>query len=394
MSYRQLFFMIAMTIFLIGAVFISLIRALAPAPVTLVRELNNVRDYAPTRQAWGNSYVVDGGVLLTGSPLAWRVVPTPDQVIVSAVALDDRRPNVVYIGAANETAIYRSTDKGRRWLHIPLSDTYTGSVTDIAVDGLQRLIYVGTDTAGLFRLRDVGSSVILTAHFALGEPVLEVATESTGTGLALIRTTWQLYRSEHLGMIWSPVDNLGSVPTALALANTKPATVYVGTMDRGVLKSQDGLTWTSANEGLDLVAGSRLAVNDISVDPAQPDVLYAATSYLFGHTTVHHSPAGVAMSMDGGQNWFTLFADPKTAVVELLPVSGQTGAVYVLTTQSRRPMALGRASVLAAEMTAAASPTDTTGGLRRQLTDLPLWPAAGLGALACAFVLVRGLRRH
>jgi photosystem II stability/assembly factor-like uncharacterized protein len=329
--------------------------------------------------------------------LDWTVVSTPAKVIVSAVALDDRRPDVIYIGAANETAIYRSSDNGRRWLRIPLSDEYTGSVTDIAVNGLQRLIYVGTDTAGLFRLRDVGSSVVLTAHFALGEPVLEVATESAGAGMAFARTTWRLYRGEYYGVAWLPVENLGSVPTALAIANTRPATVYVGTLDRGVVQSQDGLTWISASTGLGQTPGSRLAVNDLSVDPAQPDVLYVATSYLFGHTTVHRSPAGVAMSTDGGQNWFTLFTAPQIAPsghpVELLPVSGQTGAVYALTAQSRRPLALGRASLLVAE-TSLIVPKQTTGFLAWKLAALPAWPAAGLGALACVFVFVSSLRKR
>lgn len=39
---------------------------------------------------------------------------------------------------------------------IPLETQNVGAVTDIAVDGVNRLVYVGTDTDGVHRLRDVG----------------------------------------------------------------------------------------------------------------------------------------------------------------------------------------------------------------------------------------------
>jgi len=273
-------------------------------------------------------------------------------------------------------------------LRIPLSEGYSGSVTDLTIDGVQRLIYVGTDTAGLFRLRDVGSSVILTGRFLLEEAVLEVVTASTGSGLAFARTEQQLYRADADGLQWSPVKNLGSIPTAVALANTAPTTIYVGTIDRGILKSEDGLTWRSANDGLGQTPGTRLAVTDISNDPMQPSVLYAATSYLFGHTTVHRTPAGVAVSMDGGAHWLPLVGAPQAEVVDLLPVSGDTGAVYALTTQSRRPLALGRAPILASGPIVAAADMPV-----RPLRDLSLWPAVALGLLACTLVFAHSQRR-
>lgn len=388
MSHQRLLFVISTTLFLLGSFSVNVIQALSPAPRALVREVNNVRDYASPALAWGRTYFVDGSVLLTDRPAAWTVVPTPPDVIVSAVAPDARRSGVLYIGAANELAIYRSLDHGRNWLRIPFGDAYSGGITDLTVDSWQRLIYAGTDTAGLFRLRDVGSSVILTARFPLAEPVLEVVTERTGTGLAFARTAQRLYRAEADGLQWSPVENLGSTPTALTLANTIPATIYVGTVDRGVLKSQDGATWQRVNDGLGQMPGSRLTINDISSDPVQPAVLYAATSYLFGHTTVHRTPVGVAMSIDGGAHWVPLAADQDAEVVELLPMSGKTGAVYALTNQSRRPLALGRAPMLAADpIVAEANPPMQT------LRDLSFWPAVSLGLLACTVVFAHSQRR-
>ena len=69
------------------------------------------------------------------------------------------------------------------WLRVPLTSDYIGGVTAIAVDSVQRLVYVGTDTAGLFRLRDVGSSMLVSGQLLLDEPVIEVVADSAGSGL-------------------------------------------------------------------------------------------------------------------------------------------------------------------------------------------------------------------
>ena len=116
---------------------------------------------------------------------------------------------------------------GQSWLRVPLSTDYIGGVTSLALDEAQRILYAGTDTAGIFRLRDVGSSMILSGHELLGEPVVELVADSSGNGLAFARTAETLYRADNFGLEWAPVENLGSSPTALALANTTPATIYV-----------------------------------------------------------------------------------------------------------------------------------------------------------------------
>ncbi|MGL4648887.1 MAG: hypothetical protein ACRC1H_05720, partial [Caldilineaceae bacterium] len=117
--------------------------------------LDNVRDYAPALSADGLNYAIDGGMLYAGRPLDWQRVATPAGVIVGAVALDANNAQAVYIGAANELALYRSLDGGANWLYVPLTTDAIGGVTDVAYDSHTRIMYVGTDTAGVFRLRDV-----------------------------------------------------------------------------------------------------------------------------------------------------------------------------------------------------------------------------------------------
>jgi len=379
---------VALTIVLLIAVFTGAVSALNGKTSPVVRtQLANVRDFTAVASQ-PDGFAVDGGALFTGQPGAWTQISTPETVIVSSVAVDSTDPTMVYIGAANEMAIYRTMDNGQSWLRIPLADGFVGGVTDIAVDGAQRIVYVGTDTAGLFRMRDVGSSVVLSGHLLLDAPVLEVVADNTGKGMAFARTEWNLYRAENFGLAWVAVNNLQSTATAVAIANTTPAKVYVGTMDRGLLVSNDGLEWTTANAGLNFVPGSRLMVNDLAIDPMQPEVMYVATSYLYGTSEMHESPAGVALSTDGAQAWLPINEAANLAVAELLPVSGLTGGVYALTNESRTPQALGNAPIIS-EAAVASQPVAQPATASNSILA---WVIAGMAALALVFAVANDLR--
>ncbi len=300
---RKGFFIIT-TIVLILAVFTGMVGALDTQESVVVKtNLENVRSFAVATHGAGVNYAIADGQLFAGRPGEWRLLRIPEHVIVGSVAADSARPGTVYMGAANEMAVYQSTDGGKVWQRVPLSKEFVGGVISLAVDSANRIVYAGTDTAGVFRLRDVGSSLIAGGHQQFAEPVVQVAADSTNAGLAFVRTSMNLYRAENGGLSWVKVENLGSSPTALAIINGLPATVYVGTADRGVLSSRDGQSWTLLNDGLGLVPGARLHVDALANDPAQLDVLYVATSYLYGSTEVHQSPVGVAMSTNGGGSW-------------------------------------------------------------------------------------------
>jgi photosystem II stability/assembly factor-like uncharacterized protein len=263
-------FMIVVTIILIGSVFAGITSAFGPTRTTpvVVENLQNVREYVAAASANGTSYAIDGGKLFTGQPDHWQLVNTPKDVIVSAVAVDNQKLDRLFIGAANEMAIYLSGDAGQSWLRISMATDRVGGVTALAVDGVRRLVYVGTDTAGVLRLRDVGTSLTATHRLALDESVLEIAVDNSGAGMAFVRTQWHLHRAENNGLSWITVENLPSPATAVAIADTTPAMVYVGTTNFGLLKSADGLAWQPVNTGLDLVPGSQVHVDALAIDPA------------------------------------------------------------------------------------------------------------------------------
>jgi photosystem II stability/assembly factor-like uncharacterized protein len=306
--------------------------------------LDRVRAYAAAARVDGRSYAVDGGRLYSGVNGVWKPLAVPRGVIVNAVEVDRSDSDTVFIGAANRLSIFVSRDAGEGWMEVPLDLDTVGGVTALAFDASNRLLYAGTDADGVYRLRDIGAEVepglIASGHLLLEEPVQEIAADSTGAGLAFVRTLEKLYRAEAYGLRWVAVNNLPGPPTAVAIADTSPPRVYAGTAGAGVQVSWDGASWRSVNHGLASLDGDQLVISDLAVDPAQPEVVYAATEVLAAGELQRLS-GKVAMSIDGGAQWERLAELEDAQVAELLPVTGRTGTVYVLTTASRTPLAVG-----------------------------------------------------
>ncbi len=389
---------ISLLCILIGALYTAIVTTAAvQADNQQKATLDNVRDYTLAwplpGEAVAPSYAIDSGYLYVGGAEQWEAVSIPSDVVAGAVAVDPYHPATLYLGAANEMALYLSRNQGRSWERIGIDDKYLGGVTDIAINGAQRTLYVGTDNSGIYRLRDVGSSLILSGHTPFAEPIIEVVSDQFGAGLIFARTEWTVYRGMNNGQQWLPLDGLATTPTALAVTNGHPATAYIGTTDRGLLQSTDGVTWQLLDEGLFGEAGNRLHVDALAVDPAQPELLYVARSYLFGHTAIHQRPLGVTMSTDGGQSWATLPTTDALAVTELLPVSGLPGAVFALTPHSRTPVALGETSTLVAA-TIDRVPVQPVSVQPQWMISFVAWLVAAAAAAALALLMLQEWQRQ
>ena len=352
--------------------------------------LENVRAYAAAARTDGRSYTVDGGRLYAGVGGVWKSISAPPGVIVNAVAVDRGNADTVYIGAANRLSVYVSRNAGQSWMEIPMDSDAIGGVTALAFDAANWLLYVGHGCRRVFRLRDVGAAgrgdLIASGHLLLEEPVQEIATDSTGAGLAFVRTQENLYRAEAFGLRWVTVDSLPGPPTAIAVADTSPPTVYAGTADAGIVVSRDGVVWRSLNHGLGHASNDRLAISDLVVDAAQPDVIYAATGGLSGLDDLHAPPSRVVISTDGGAHWETVAELEAAQVAELLPVTGRTGRVYALTTASRTPLPVGGESAM--DMPERAEPFAS--GL--SVTTLLAWILGGHASAALIILVVGEIR--
>lgn len=104
---------------------------------------------------------------------------------------------------------------------------------------------------------------------------------------------------------------------ALAAALSDPRILYLTTRGDGVLKSEDGgLSWRTANDGLEYL---RLA--EIAVSPRSPDTVLAAGAQLRG---------GLFRTVDGGETWSTVIGFGHVTSLAFLPsgsraIAGGTG---------------------------------------------------------------------
>lgn len=132
-----------------------------------------------------------------------------------------------------------------------------------------------------------------------------------------------LWKTTDSGESWVPVTD-GQITSAsvgaVAVSESDPDVVYIGTGEScirgnimpgdGVYRSRDGgETWTHVGfENVD-------AVSKIRIDPRDPNVVYVA---VFGKYSVPSEERGVYKSTDGGESWRrVLYRDDETGAVDL-----------------------------------------------------------------------------
>ncbi|MDB4877381.1 MAG: glycosyl hydrolase, repeat [Gemmatimonadetes bacterium] len=165
-----------------------------------------------------------------------------------------------------------------------------------------------------------------------GEPdAIYVATASGG-----------LWKSANNGVSFSPifdgVDAMMSIG-AVAVAPSAPTTVWIGTGEAntrqssswgdGMYKSTDGgKTW--ANMGLK----DTKSVGRIVIDPANADVVYVAAG---GHLWGPNAERGVFKTADGGKTWSkVLYVDENTGANDIVMDPANPQTLYASTYQRQR----------------------------------------------------------
>jgi photosystem II stability/assembly factor-like uncharacterized protein len=132
-----------------------------------------------------------------------------------------------------------------------------------------------------------------------------------------------LWKTADGGINWSPITDSLSVSSvgAIALAPSDPSQVWMGTgetfvirpahaMGDGIYKSEDaGKTWE--HKGLDKTG----RIGRVIVHPTNPDIIYAAA---LGHTYGPQQERGIYRTKDGGTTWEqVLFVDEGTGASDL-----------------------------------------------------------------------------
>jgi photosystem II stability/assembly factor-like uncharacterized protein len=216
--------------------------------------------------------------------LAWREIGIFRGGRSVAVAGSAARPNEYWMGTTGG-GVWKSSDGGNTWL--PMSDKYFGG------------------TIGAIGVSEANPDIVYV-----------------GTGEYPIRGN-----VSHGDGVWKTTDG-GKTWTFLGLAETQqisrvrvhpanPDIVYVGAQghafgpnpERGVYKTTDGgKTWTRI-----LFRNDSTGVSDLVLDPANPDVIYAAFWQAVRRpwTLVSGGPgSGLFKSTDGGAHWTELTHNP------------------------------------------------------------------------------------
>lgn len=201
--------------------------------------------------------------------------------------------------------------------------TYSGRIGDIAVAPDKKTWYVGIASGGVWKTENAGTtwSSIFDGQqdvYSVGTVVLDPKDPNTvwvGTGENNAQRSVSygngIYKSEDGGRSWRNMglkesEHIGRI----AFDPRDSKVMYVAAQgplfseggERGLYKTTDGgETWTK------ILGGTRWAgVNDVLVDPANPDVLLASTwqrhRHFFGYLA-GGPESGLHRSTDGGKTW-------------------------------------------------------------------------------------------
>jgi photosystem II stability/assembly factor-like uncharacterized protein len=270
----------------------------------------------------------------TDGGTTWRPV-TDGQLqssSVGAVAVSESNPDVVYIGMGETElrgnimqgdGVYKSTDAGKTWKHVGLSDTQ--AISRIRIDPSNPdIVYVSAlghpyganAERGVFRSRDGGKTwqKVLYKNDKAGAVDLCFDPHTTKTMYAALwdvyRTSWTLssggplsglYKSTDGGDTWTEITRkpglpngiIGKIGVAVSGADANRVYAMVEAEDGGLFRSEDaGATWTRISEDRRLRQRA-FYYSRIYADPVAKDTVYVLNTAFFKST-------------DGGKTFRTL----------------------------------------------------------------------------------------
>jgi photosystem II stability/assembly factor-like uncharacterized protein len=208
-----------------------------------------------------------------------------------------------------------------------------GRVSDIALDPVDPFtFYVGLATGGLMKTSDNGGTfqgvfddqpVASIGAVAVAPSDAKVVWLGTGEANDRNSSAWGngVYRSTDAGATWQHLGLAQSRAIARIVVHPKdPAVAWVAATgdlwtsggERGVYKTSDaGKTWKAVLTATGPQA-TKVGAGDLALDPANPDVLYAAlyarqrTPWSFTSGPAHTAGqdlGGIFKSSDGGATW-------------------------------------------------------------------------------------------
>lgn len=314
---------------------------------------------------------------------------------VGAVSVSQSNPTVVYVGMGEAClrgnistgdGIYKSTDAGKTWTQVGLSDSSqigrmqihptNPDVVYVAAVGHP---YGPNAERGVFRTKDGGKSwqkvLFVDDRTGAADIVMDPSNPQVlyATTWQVLRTPWNitsigpgsgLYKSTDGGDTWSrlrtglPTSTLGKIGVTVSPVNPQRVWATVEADDKGgIYRSDDGgRTWLLLNDGFNMTARQSY-YGHIFADPADANTVYTFCAKYFYKSTdggrtyteiqthhgdyhdlwidpknplrmVHGSDGGASVTFNGGRAWSSLDNQPTAQFYAVITDSSVPYRIY------------------------------------------------------------------
>jgi photosystem II stability/assembly factor-like uncharacterized protein len=211
------------------------------------------------------------------------------------IVVDPKDDDYIYVAVfqENKGKVLKTSDGGKKWREIYLSQAPKDIVIDIELDFFDtRIIYLASSNGGLFKSVNYGSSWELKIFFE--HSIEKIIINPKNTNAIWIISGNQIYKSSDKGNNWQSFEeglkNAGSNRelTSFAIDPSNPNCVYMGS-SQGIFKTtNEGESWSQVNI---ITPPQIVPISDIVIHPTNSLIIYyAAGSVLY-------------KSIDNGTTW-------------------------------------------------------------------------------------------
>jgi photosystem II stability/assembly factor-like uncharacterized protein len=230
----------------------------------------------------------------TDAGLSWALIsPAGSKEIheVESLAVDPKDPDIVYAGTWHLP--WKTSDGGKNWKNIKQGVIEDSDVFSIIVDPVKPSTVFLSACSGIYKSENAGNLF----HKIKGIPTDARRTrvlmqDPTNREVVYAGTTEGLYKTTDGGRIFKPMTGSDVIVNDVFVDPADPNHVLLATDRGGVLTSSDaGTTFTASNQGF-----SERKVDALLVDHADPERLYAGV-------VNDKNLGGVFVSVNGGAAW-------------------------------------------------------------------------------------------
>lgn len=239
--------------------------------------------------AWSTEPNGGGGVFKsTDGGRSWR--PLPDMAGQSVRALVQARSQPRLLVAGTLEGVFRTTNAGRSWERIsPPYHEEIRNIESLAIDpGDPQVVYAGTWHLP-WKTTDGGKTWTLVKTGIIDDSdIFSIVVDWSNNRTLYASACSGIYRSDSAGALWRKIQGIphSARRTRVLRQDPKNPSVLLAGTTEGLWKTESGgRAWLR-------LTSSRLVINDILIDPRDPNHLLLGTDR-----------AGVLESADGGQTF-------------------------------------------------------------------------------------------